>query len=367
MKKRRKVILISGAVLIAIMLINIGQYAITRWYPINIDWETVNDSVNAEEISQDNYICYGKENGITNIPFMMGCKIILQSIETGKKHVVLEDINPLKGVAESAIIGDNILYYKQFMGEQYDGPPQAMNLKSKKSEWKTLPEDIDLINYGIEGHHLYYYESNNSPKERAVYCYNLKTGEQEKIAEGRQWETLKVLGEYVYLFDQEKSELVAISINDRQRKTWLLQMENPQELVDITNLDEQNLAVIIFNEKIVKLDIETGEQETILSLNNLESAKQQKENDDRWYGAMARGGSLYVYENERYPYVYRLNLETRKTELIVDGSKDAHYKAKDEFSSYVTFCRDYIACIYQYKKSIRIDVYNYNGEFVKEL
>ena len=333
MKKRRKIILISGAVLIAIMLINIGQYAITRWYPINIDWETANDSVNAEEVSQDNYICYEKENGIIDIPFVMGCKIILQSIETGKKHVVLEDVNPLKGVAESAIIGNNVLYYKQFMSEQYVGPPKSINLKSKKSEWKTLPEDIGLINYGIAGYHLYYYESNNSPKKRAVYCYNLKTGEQAKLAEGRQWETLKVLGEYVYLFDQGTSELVAISINDQQRKTWRLQMENPQELVDITNLDEQNLAVVIFNEKIVQLDIETGEQNTILRLNNLGSAKGQKENVDRWYGAMARDGSLYVYEDARYPYVYRLNLETEKTELIIDGSKTAPYKDGDEFSS----------------------------------
>ena len=77
----------------------------------------VNNPANADEVSQDNYICYKKENGILDFPFVMGCKIILQSVETGKKYVVLEDINPLKGVAESAIIGNNILYYKQFMGE----------------------------------------------------------------------------------------------------------------------------------------------------------------------------------------------------------------------------------------------------------
>ncbi len=372
MKKGRKIAFISVAAFITILLINIGQYTITRCFPINIDWETVNNPANADEVSQDNYICYKKENGILDFPFVMGCKIILQSVETGKKYVVLEDINPLKGVAESAIIGNNILYYKQFMGEQYVGTPKSINIKSKKREWNALPEEMGMIDYGIEGCHFYYYESDNSPKNREVYCCNLKTGEQKKIAEGSQWEILKVFGEYVYLFDQGKSELVSISIEDHQRKSWRIQLENPQEFVDITSLDEKNLAIIISNEKIVQLNIETGEQKTILNFNNLRSEKGDKENGEQWYGAISHDGGLYlyngyIYENDQYSCVYRLNLKTEKAELIVNGNKNPPYKNKAESSSYVVFCRDYITYLYQYKSSIHIDVYNYKGEFIKEL
>ena len=73
MKKRRKIILISGAVLIAIMLINIGQYAITRWYPINIDWETGKRPCQCgRDYLRTITSATGKENGITRYSFYDG-------------------------------------------------------------------------------------------------------------------------------------------------------------------------------------------------------------------------------------------------------------------------------------------------------
>ena len=370
MKKRRKIILISGAVLIAIMLINIGQYAITRWYPINIDWEKVNDPVNMGETSQDNYICYREENGIKDIPFIMGCKVILQSIEDETRQIIMEDINPFRGVSESAIIGNNVLYYRQFLGEQTDGSLKSINLKSKKGEWNEISDEREDITYGIAGEHLYYYQTHADAKERNVYCYDLKKGSQEKIVEGRLWGDLKVIDKYLYLFDQKNTELVKISIKDGTMEQWKIHMANNQEDINVVQLDNKNLAVIILNERILSLDIETGKQKTIISFSDSGVINKNIDGMDQWYEATTHDGNLYFCDKGWYPKLYKLELKSGKKELILDGIEEDPYKNKeeqDEAFSYVTFCKDYIVCIYQYKKERKIRIFDYNGEFVKEL
>ena len=347
-RKKRRAILGAAA---AIILLNVVVSFAKSTMPLHIDFGEVNQSVDTYCASQGNYIAVCQENGLRQFPFVLGGRLSLLSLETGKFYTIKNDRSFLGGFVYPVLQGDAIYYF-----DGWDGSPQFLYVSDLKKKTKETLILEDVEDYAISGEQMFY---TNGDDTVLLYSQNLKTGQRKALIQANGLAMpgyLHIEDENLYCCDSGNGVLYIMPLSMGQIKEYHI-IDTPEDWIGaVKTLNNEELLIATGKSGIFKYNITSGEKSTVVELGDLSSAWGYRER----YNFHLVKDNLY-YHDKTYT-LYKLNMKTSQKERLINWSQvenvreyinDTTNLAMDYF-----YCPDYIAVEVEYYDSEK-DVYDH--------
>lgn len=117
-------------------------------------------------INQDDYVLVCEDNGISSSPFIFGGKLVLYSLEDGKRYVLADDKRIFHGISIPFIAGDMVCYFTR---ENAGGSVEtlySLNLLTK--EKKIIRKDI-YYDFAMQEDYMVYIQYDDDGEERTAF------------------------------------------------------------------------------------------------------------------------------------------------------------------------------------------------------
>lgn len=357
-KKKFSVLYIVIALIIALTF-NAIKYMVLLDEKKDISFDVTNKTLKMGTINQDDYVLICEYNGISSAPFIFGGKLVLYSLEDGKRYVLADDKRIFYGISMPCIAGDMVYYFTR---EDAGGARMALyslNLLSKEkrlvSQYNDMYDDIAINEKNI----IYTQYDYDIEEEAAFFQYN--DGERIKLTTGYAL-CVNIINDEIYcyeLLEDETGRLTVFSAEKEVEKKYQIDFD-VKYYGDLVQLEKQNgrLFALLGNEYIV--EIKNQNIDIIYEGKNINS--------------MSLSDHQILFSDDSG--IYTLSLDGVKAKQFISFDENEELKAllhknTGDIDMIISYCEHYIAVqtIYIPEHGMRdayITTFDYDGKLVRQ-
>ncbi len=353
MKKIRKMIF---RILLALIVLQGGYFLIAEYMNKDIAFNEVKEIGQLGDHAQGNFILYTNRNNILTAPFIFGERLYLYDVENNKSYLIKNLKLPFHEWGwKMCIAGDKIF---AFGGLAWGDPPADLLLITLNGNCEELAFDRAFVEL-LSENKLYLAQSVFDQYEEwheNVVEVNQFSGEKKVLLqrEAYAFEHFQLYDNHLFVVDNEKQCLVIKDLSSGKETThkffydiypYQILRKSDDTIIILGEDDNEKYRVAVYNYK-------TGTRRTVATL---EDGKY----DTFWDNSLYKDG--YVYCKDLSDNIVKIDIETGVTEVLI--SIEELGKRTDFYQ--IDYCTDYIVVQTMYDYIKKMIVFDYSGKKIR--
>lgn len=353
MKKRRNILL---KVVLVIVILQGGYFLVAEHSDKDIVFNDVKEIGQLGDHAQGNFILYTNRNNILTAPFIFGERLYLYDAEHNKSYLIKNLKLPFhEWGLDMCIVGDKIF---AFGGLAWGDPPADLLLITLNGNCEELAFDRAFVEL-LSENKLYLAQSVFDQYEEwheNVVEVNQFTEEKKVLLQREEYafEHFRLYDNHLFVVDDEKECLVIkdLSIGKETTHKFFNDIYPSQILRKSKN------SIILLGEdekekyKIAVYNYKTRTGQTVATLKD-------GKYDTFWDNSLYKDG--YVYCKDLSDNIVKIDIETGVTEVLISteeiGKRTAFYQ--------IDYCTDYIVVQAMYDHIKKMTVFDYSGKKIR--